>query len=202
MSRTENQPDNLASDAPDNAREAQRPSSLGAELAGSQRAEPMSREDYADSMRQKTAADTGEDAGGDEAPSELVGSHDARWDDPAEQAETRSEYADQVRQRQNALSDTPPEPVADSPLDASDTESAPAQTESSGDHLPAADLGQDELSTGQSGEDQLADSNNLTPGRAEAHEPTEAPSAPEPGSEMSAKDGTDLPVQPDGDQPV
>jgi hypothetical protein len=153
MSGTENQPDKPASDAPDNARKAQRPPSLGAELAGSQRAEPMSREDYANFMRQEPAADTGEDAG--------------------------------------------------------DTESRPAQTGFSSNQLQASDLGdgqgQDELSTDQSSEDQLADSDNPTPGSAEAHEPTETSSAPEPDSEMAAKDGTDPPgppdAEPDGDQP-
>lgn len=68
MSGTENQPDNPASDAPDNARKAQRPPSLGAELADSQRAEPMSREDYANFMRREPAADTGEDTGDDGNP--------------------------------------------------------------------------------------------------------------------------------------
>jgi hypothetical protein len=214
MSGTENQPDNPASDAPDNARKAQRPPSLGAELAGSQRAEPMSREDYANFMRREPAADTGEDVAGDgnqQADAQPVGSGDESWHDPAEQAQaaTRSEYADQVRQHQNALSDTPSEPVADSPLDARDTESPPAQTGFSSDQLPAGDLGdgrgQDELSTDQSSEDQLADSDNPTPGSAGAHEPTEAPNAPEPGSEMSARDDTDPPGPPDGapdgDQP-
>ena len=156
MSNIENQPDNPASDAPDHARETRRPSFHGAELAGSQRAEPMSRE----------------------------------------------EYADQVRQHQNALSNTPPEPVADSAPDARDTESLPAETESSSDQFPAGDLddgrGQDELSPGQSGEDQLADSDNLTPGNAETREPTEAPGAPESGSELLATDGIDPPGPPDG----
>lgn len=172
------------------------------------------REDAEHVLQEPSTWAAGHSAAGDgnqQADAQPAGSGDESWHDPAEQAQaaTRSEYADQVHQHQNASSDTPSEPVTDSPLDARDTESSPAQTGFSSDQLPAGDLGdgrgQDELSTDHSSEDQLADSDNPTPGSAGTHEPTEAPSAPEPGSEISATDDTDPPGppdgQPDGDQP-
>jgi len=75
---------------------------VGTELADEPPAEPMSREEYADYMRQGPAADTGHDIS-DEDGTQLTGGlgdgYDSRWTDPAEQAQgmTREKYADFMR---------------------------------------------------------------------------------------------------------
>lgn len=94
----------LPRDAPDSGQDVPRQPSADADLAGSQRAEPMSREAYAESMREKPSADAGEDAGDRSEPAD---GYDTRREDPAGRAQgmTRGEYADQVRQRQDSPGD-------------------------------------------------------------------------------------------------
>jgi hypothetical protein len=74
---------------------------VGTELAEEPPAEPMSREEYGDYMRQGPAADGGDTNGedGTEYTGEPGDGYDSFWTDPAEQAQgmAREEYADFMR---------------------------------------------------------------------------------------------------------
>jgi hypothetical protein len=86
-------------DAADNDRGTTLTRSAGTEFADEPPAEPMSREEFADYMRQGAAADAGDEdvTGYSDGPDH---SYDSRSGDPAEDAQgmTREEYADYIRQ--------------------------------------------------------------------------------------------------------
>jgi hypothetical protein len=81
--------------------------SAGTEAAGERRAEPMSRQDYADYMRQESGADSGDGASGRDDAQDSGAGGDSGWTEPAEQAQgmTRAEYADFMRRESAAGAD-------------------------------------------------------------------------------------------------
>jgi len=87
----------------DNDHGATQTLTAGTEFADQPSAEPLSRDEYADYMRQGPAADIGDDAsdGHNTGHTDDPGDgDDSRWTDPAEQAQgmARGEYADYVQQ--------------------------------------------------------------------------------------------------------